>query len=75
MTSTSIGRPTRVISRQTTRAQPVRCFTVLALLVVVIVPVVAQEWPFDVTDLSDRQSLTILVLGDGGGLRFYYKSE
>ena len=26
----------------------------------------AQEWPFTVTDLSDRESLTILVFGDGG---------
>ena len=45
-----------------------RYSTVLALLVgvIVVVPGVAQEWPFDVTDLSHRQSLTILVLGDGG---------
>ena len=26
----------------------------------------AQTWPFDVTDLSERESLTILVLGDSG---------
>lgn len=28
--------------------------------------VLAQVWPFPVTDLRDRESLTILVFGDGG---------
>ena len=27
---------------------------------------VAQEWPFEVTDLRDRETLTILVFGDAG---------
>lgn len=27
---------------------------------------VAQQWPFEVTDLHDRESLTILVFGDAG---------
>ncbi len=49
-----------------TREPLARCSTVLALLVVVVLHGSAQEWPFDVTDLSDRPSLTILVLGDGG---------
>ncbi len=65
-TSTSTRRPTRDTSRQATRNHMAHGFTVLALLVVVVVHGFAQEWPFDVTDLSDRQSLTILVLGDGG---------
>ena len=37
-----------------------------AVLVALTIRGLAQTWSFDVTDLSDRESLTILVLGDGG---------
>ena len=37
-----------------------------AILVALTIRGLAQTWSFDVTDLSDRESLTILVLGDGG---------
>ena len=36
------------------------------LLAAAGVSVSAQQWPFEVTDLTDRSTLTILVFGDGG---------
>ena len=48
----------------TTAAMPVA--VMLALVTATGVRGVAQEWPFEVTDLRDRGTLTILVFGDAG---------
>ncbi len=40
--------------------------TALLLVVVVTAPVAGQQWPFETTDLTARDALTMLVFGDGG---------
>jgi len=39
---------------------------VMSLLVIAVTCATAQQWPFEVADLRDRESLVVLVFGDGG---------
>ena len=48
------------------RTMPFFAGLAAVLVALAVHGVKAQTWPFDVTDLSERESLTILVLGDGG---------
>ena len=48
----------------TTTAMPIA--VMLVLVATTGARGVAQEWPFEVTDLRDRETLTILVFGDAG---------